>query len=149
MCMAIIMVSCKKKFHHKIDATIVTSSCSNCASADAVSGTYRGLASGQYVPNNSDSAIYTIEHIFLNLGDNNDSTQSYFRITRHFDSSPTVYSDTLKMYYSNNGFSISSSNGGYHTDINLSNDSLHFHDWAYFWQTGGSFEYVNFHGKKL
>jgi len=145
------LLSCKKKFKHAHDASgSMSTTCVSCPYADSISGNYRGLATGLHVPNNSDSLTITVEHVFLNLGGTLDSTRMFFDITLQFDSNPTPqYTHTGSIPCSNSGFSASNQNGGYHTDILIANDSLHYHDWAYFWQTGFSYEYVLFKGKKL
>lgn len=85
----ILLLSCNKKFNHKISAeNTAPVSCGLCSYADQISGQYRGYASSQFNAFH-DSLTVSIEHIFLNLGPYTDSTIMYFKRTKDFDTRPT------------------------------------------------------------
>lgn len=83
------LFSCKKEFKHEIPTgEFIPSNCELCDYADQISGQYRGYAffhSGNF----DDSLTISMEHIFLNLGPQLDSTTMYFRRVWDFDSVST------------------------------------------------------------
>lgn len=85
----LILFSCNKKFKHEIPTgETIPSNCALCDYADQISGQYRGYAffhSGNF----DDSLTLSLEHIFLNLEPQLDSTTMYFRRVWDFDSLST------------------------------------------------------------
>lgn len=110
----LVLCSCNKKFKHTISAESTPKSCELCSYADQISGQYRGQAYSQYYYF-QDSLTVTMEHIFLNLGPQTDSTTMYFRRIKDYDTKPTQI-DTLLINTNNGDFSP--------VDMKIANDSM-------------------------
>ncbi|WP_300660464.1 hypothetical protein [Fluviicola sp.] len=111
----LLLLSCNKKFDHSIPAqNTIPASCALCNYADQISGQYRGQAYSQYYYF-QDSLTVTMEHIFLNLGPQIDSTTMYFRRIKDYDTKPTQI-DTLLINTNNGDFSP--------VDMKIANDSI-------------------------
>jgi len=99
----LLLISCDKKFKHEIPTgEFIPSNCELCGYADQVSGQYRGYAI--FHSNNShDSLTINMEHIFLNLGPQLDSTTMYFRRVWDFDLVSTTI-DTVSIQTNTGNF---------------------------------------------
>lgn len=146
----LILGSCNKKFKHEGPVSPQTVSCELCDYADSISGTYRGFSDIDYHPD--DSVTITLEHIFLNLGNNLDSTSMYFKVTKTFDSSSSPWISTvlleskngnIGLFYSTSSWSNNTSWG----TMYVKEDSLYVNDYVN--NNMGSIEIMDFKGKKL
>lgn len=115
------LVSSCNKFEHE---TFTVPSCELCDYAETLEGTYRGLSSGIFAPNYSDSMTLFVEQIFLGNSQYEDSTYLHFKVYWNFDSS----SDTRIEMIRTNNTSGDFKNGRY----NISPDSivLNYVDWT-------------------
>lgn len=99
----LVLLSCNKKFKHTIStAGTIPAVCELCEYANQISGQYRGHASS-FVYQWQDSLTVSLEHIFLNLGPQTDSTTMYFRRVLDFDTRPTGI-DTVRIDNSSGNF---------------------------------------------
>jgi hypothetical protein len=98
----VLLISCTKFKHEISTEETIPSNCALCNYADQISGQYRGYAFSQY-SNWHDSLTLSIEHIFLNLGPQTDSTTMYFRRVFDYDTRPTRI-DTVLINNSSGNF---------------------------------------------
>lgn len=99
----VLLLSCNKKFKHTIsNEGTIPAECELCEYAEQISGQYRGFASS-FVYQWQDSLTVSMEHIFLNLGPQTDSTVMYFRRIKDFDTRPTGI-DTVSIQINSGNF---------------------------------------------
>lgn len=97
--------ACKKKTFTHTKVETVTS-CTLCEQADSISGTYKGLAVGFWptVPNNSDTMYVTLEHVFLNLTPDLDSSVMFFNVQSWYASGGSITHSTAALQQSDGEF---------------------------------------------
>lgn len=88
-----VVTSCNK-FEH---TTFTLPNCELCDYAETLEGTYRGLAGGLSVPNYADSVTITVEQVFANNSQYEDSTLIRLNVDYNFDSSGIIRVHTIQL----------------------------------------------------
>ena len=120
----VLTISCNKKFKHYSTAQLnAIPGCLLCSNADSLEGTYRGyFVSPDYVTS-PDTINVDLEHIFLSLGYEQDSTVMFFKLTKHFNNG--VDKLTFVSINNNDGEFYATETGEI---LSIINDSLHIRE---------------------
>ena len=81
----LLALSCKKKidYNNSLEPNPAPVNCPLCPFADSLSGTYKGFYTN--FSNVTDSMEIDLEHIFMNVGFGQDSTNMFFKLTKRYN----------------------------------------------------------------